>query len=111
MLSHGAVLRKNGFSPEQLVQILDDYHQAGLTSAEVAMMDYATKISTDASSITQADIDALRREGLTDLQITDVALAVVARNFISRFFNAIGADPDLELIAQQPEMWAFLKDR
>ena len=73
-------------------------------------MDYASKISRNSDSVVQADIDLLRQDGLSPQQITDVALAVVARNFISRFFDALGAGPDPELQRQEPELWGYLKD-
>jgi uncharacterized peroxidase-related enzyme len=110
MLAHGAVLHKNGFTPQQIIAILEDYHNAGLSPAEVHMMDYASKISSDTSSITPADLDLLHQDGLDDQQITDVALVVVARNFASRLFDALGAGPDLELQQQEPELWEYLKD-
>ena len=110
MLAHGAVLRKNGFTAQQLIAILEDYHNAGLTPLEVHMMDYASKISGEGSSDTQASFDQLRQDGLDDQQITDIALAAVARNFISRFFQAVGAESDLELQQQEPELWNYLKD-
>jgi alkylhydroperoxidase family enzyme len=108
MLAHGAVLRKNGFTAQQVISIFEDYHTAGLTPAEVHMMDYATKISSASGSVNQADIDLLRLDGLTDQQITDVALAATARNFISRFFDSQGASADPELIAKEPELWGYL---
>jgi alkylhydroperoxidase family enzyme len=110
MLEHGAVLRKNGFSAEQIIAILKDYHHAGLSPLEVHTMDYATKISLDSGSITHAEIDFLRQDGLNDQQITDVTLAAVARNFISRFFDALGAGPDRERQEQEPELWEYLKN-
>jgi uncharacterized peroxidase-related enzyme len=110
MLAHGAVLHKNGFTAQQVIAILEDYHNAGLSQVEVHMMDYATKISTDSSSITQADIDLLRQDGLSDQQITDVALAAVVRNFFSRFFDALGTAPDVDLQQQEQELWDYLKD-
>ena len=110
MLAHGAVLRKNGFTAEHVIAILKDYHNAGLTPEEVHLMDYATKISRNPNSILQIDVDALSKDGLNDQQITDVALAAVLRNFISRFFSALGTDPDPELIEKEPELWAYLKD-
>ncbi len=111
MMAHGAVLHKNGFSPKQIIAILEDYHAADLTPEEVHMMDYADKISRDSASITQADIDILRRDGLNEQQVTDVALAAVARNFYSRLFNALGADTDPELIEKEPELWDYLKNK
>jgi alkylhydroperoxidase family enzyme len=110
MLAHGAVLRKNGFSAQQIIAVLEDYHNAGLSPVEVHMMDYASKISRDSGAITQADIDILRQDGLNEQQITDVALAAVARNLISRFFDALGAGPDPELQEKEPELWGYLKN-
>ncbi len=110
MLAHGSILRKNGFTAGQIIAILQDPHNAGLSPQEVHLMDYAAKISGDSKSITAADTEVLRQDGLTEQQITDVALAVVLRNFLSRFFDALGADPDPELIAKEPELWGYLKD-
>jgi uncharacterized peroxidase-related enzyme len=109
MLVHGGILRKNGFTAEQVIAILGDPHNAGLSPEEVHLMDYAAKISGDSKSITQAHTDRLRQDGLSDQQITDVALAAVMRNFLSRFFDALGADPDPDVIAREPELWAYLK--
>lgn len=110
MLAHGAVLRKNGFTAGQIIAILKDPRRAGLTPQEVHLMDYAEKISRTPLSVTDADVEPLRQDGLTDPQITDIALAAVGRNFISRLFEALGAGPDEELIAQEPELWEYLKD-
>ncbi len=110
MLAHGAVLRKNGFTAEQIIAILKDPHTAGLSPQEVHLMDFAASLSRTPPSITQADVEILRQDGLTDQQITDVTLVVTGRNFMSRLFEALGAGPDDELIAQEPELWGFLKD-
>ena len=56
MLAHGAVLCKNGFTTQQVIAILEDYHTAGLNPEEVHMMDYATKISTDSGTVGAADL-------------------------------------------------------
>ena len=110
MLAHGAILHKNGFTPGQIIALLEDHTNAGLSPQEVHLMDYAVKISRDSKSIGQADIDLLRQDGLNEQQITDVALIAAARNFLSRFFDALGAGPDPELIAKEPELWSYLKD-
>ena len=39
------MLRKNGFSIEQVRAVTSDYHSAGLDPAEVEMMDYAQKVA------------------------------------------------------------------
>ncbi len=94
MLAHGAVLRKNGFSAEQLEAIATDYHNADLPEKEVAMMDYARKVVRDASSTTREDFDKMRRLGWTDEDILSITLAAAARSFASKLFDALHADPD-----------------
>ncbi len=94
MLAHGAVLRKNFFSAEQLEAIARDFHQAGLEEKEVVMMDYAQKVVREASSTTQEDFDKLRAAGWTDEQILGITLAAAARAFVSKVFDALGAPAD-----------------
>src|SRR5574342_724058 len=55
------------------------YELATLAAADVAIMDFADKLTGDASAITAADIDKLREHGLSDEDIFQVALAVAAR--------------------------------
>ena len=62
-------------------------------------------------AIGPADVDLPRQDGLSDQQITDVALAAAARNFISRYFDALVAGPDVELQEREVELWEYLKNR
>src|SRR5512140_14537 len=59
-LAHGAVLRKNFFTAEQVAAILRDYRQAGLEPEEVAVMALAEKVTLQAQSVTPQDIENLR---------------------------------------------------
>lgn len=79
----------------ELLPIARDFHHAGLSSAEVAMMDYAVKLSTDAAAMTDSDAQALRDEGFTDREIADITLAAAARNFFSRALLALNVDLDV----------------
>ncbi len=94
MLAHGAVLRKNGFSAEQLESIVSDYHHAGLEEKEVLMMEYAQKVVRDASSTTPEDFERLRAAGWTDEDLLSITLAAAARAFASKVFDALGAGAD-----------------
>ena len=71
-----------------------DYRNAGLEPAEVAMMDYAQKVTLHAHEVTEEDIVRLRGHGLTDPEILDIALAAAARCFFSKTLDAVGAQPD-----------------
>ncbi|MFN8597910.1 MAG: peroxidase-related enzyme [Anaerolineae bacterium] len=104
LLAHGAVLRKNFFTAEQVVAILRDYRQAGLEPEEVAMMALAEKVTLEAQSVTPQDIENLRGYGLTDAEILDVILAAAARNFFSKVLDAIGAEPDAVYLELDPQL-------
>lgn len=104
MLAHGAVLRKNFFSAEQLVAIVKDYRNAGLPPDEVAVMDLAQKVSIRAIDVSQDDVENLRRHGLSDEEILDVILAAAARNFYSRTLDALDARPDEAFMDLEPQL-------
>lgn len=108
MMAHGALLRKNGFSLEQLKAILADYHQAGLEPVEVALMDFARHLSLNPETTDRQEIQKLRDFGLDDAEILDVAFAAAARNFFSRLLGALGAEPDRSDREQEPELWEFV---
>jgi len=94
LLAHGAILLKNGVSPDQLRKILTDFKDAGLEPREVAMMEFAQKVIRDASEITRADIDVLRTLDFEDVEILDITLTATMRSFASKTFDALGAGPD-----------------
>lgn len=82
-------------SEEQLHAIATDFHKAGLSEAEVAMMDYAVKLSADLATMTEADAQRLRDVGFSDREIVDITMAAAARNFFSRALLAMGVDLDV----------------
>ena len=79
----------------EIVRVLEDYHDAGLTEAEVAMMEFAEKLSRDSASMTDADSQRLRDLGFDDREIVDVTLAAAARNYYSRALHALAVDVDV----------------
>ena len=87
---------------EQALAVQADYRNAGLSEQQVAMLAYAEQITRDASQIGQADIDRLRTVGFTDLNIADIALAASYRNFMSRYFDAVGATVEPEFLDADP---------
>ena len=104
MLAHGAVLRKNGMSADQLKRIAEDFRNAGLVPEEVAVMALAQKVSLHAHEVTEEDTEVLRGHGLTDEEIFDVILAASARNFFSKTLDAIDVKPDDALIPDDPAL-------
>jgi uncharacterized peroxidase-related enzyme len=83
------------FDEEQLVRIAADYRNADLSEAEVAMMEFAERVSRDSPSMTEADSLRLREVGFTDREIVDITLAAAARNYFSRALQALGVEADV----------------
>lgn len=109
MLAHGALLRKNIFSLEQLVAIIKDFRNAGLTADEVAMMSFAQKVVTNANQVKNKDLVELRKYGLAEEEILDVILVATARSFFSKTLDAIGAQPDAIYSELEPELLQLIK--
>jgi len=82
------------FGRDRLLAIARDYRNAGLSPAEVAMMEFAEKVSTAAASMTEADSAGLREAGFDDREIVDIALAAAARNFYSRAIQSLAIERD-----------------
>lgn len=108
MVAHGALLRKNFFSADELAAIVKDFRHAGLTDEEVALMSFAQKITTEPQLVSQQDMDELRRFGLTDEDILNVVLTCTARNFFSKTLDALSAEPDEAYLELEPELLKLL---
>jgi uncharacterized peroxidase-related enzyme len=93
-LAHGSVLMDKFLAPDVLAAIVSDHHDAGLDPIDVAVMDLADKVAQDATSVTQADIDALRSHGLSDADVFDVIAAAAARCFFSKVLDGLGVQAD-----------------
>ena len=90
-LAHGKVLAEKFYDFESVPALPD-----GLDDADRAIMAFAVQVVADATAITQADVDELRRHGLSDEEILDVVLAATIRCFFSKTLDALGVQPDAE---------------
>ncbi|MBW3098212.1 carboxymuconolactone decarboxylase family protein [Pseudohoeflea coraliihabitans] len=87
---------------ETALAVHQDYRNAGLSERRVAMLEYAEKITRNSSKISEQDIDKLRAVGFSDLNIADIALVASFRNFMSRYFDAVGASPEAAFLDADP---------
>ena len=108
-LAHATLLRGRFHDAATIHKIASDHRDAGLDPADVAVMDFAGKVATDATAVTAADIDTLRRHGLSDVDIFQVVLAAAARCFFSTVIDAVGAEPDSQFrTILEPELQRVL---
>jgi uncharacterized peroxidase-related enzyme len=94
-LAHGAKSLKY-MDEDTIVSASADYHSStDLTPAEVAMMEFAERVSNDSYAMTDADSLRLREHGFSDREIVDITLAAAGRNYLSRAIQALAVDVDV----------------
>ncbi|MBP6823051.1 MAG: peroxidase-related enzyme [Acidobacteria bacterium] len=75
-----------------------DFRQAGLTTRELALCEFAEKLTLSPAKMTREDCDALRAVGLTDRDILDAVEVISYFNYINRVADALGIDPEPEML-------------
>ena len=94
MESHEKGLRSVVESDEQRRAVQENYHSAGLTPRELALLDFAVRLTKFPSGLRKDDLDALRRHDLTDEQIVDAVHCISYFNFINRVLDGLGVNPE-----------------
>ena len=94
MESHEKDLRSVVESDEQRQTVQDNYRSAGLTPREVALLDYAVKLTEHPLDVQRTDLDALRDQGFNDEQLVDAVHCISYFNFINRVLDGLGVDPE-----------------
>ncbi len=80
----------------RVAQATQDYRALDLPEKTRAMLDYAVKLTEAPSSVTEADVEAMRRAGVTDAAILDVNLITSYFNFVNRIAEGLGVAFDPE---------------
>jgi uncharacterized peroxidase-related enzyme len=97
MAAHCKFLRDACDDEATMRAVAADPSGANLEATDRAVMDFATLVARDASSITAADVQELRSHGLSDPEIVDVVLAAAARGFFTKVLDALGVQADNQL--------------
>ena len=92
--AHSKFLRDECHDEATMLAIAEDPSGGKLNDQDRAIYEFATKVATDASSIRQGDVDALRELGLTDADVADIVFAAAARSFFTRVLDGLGAQLD-----------------
>jgi len=74
------------------MKIAHDYRNAGLDEKDVAMLEYAEKITLQSDQVNERDVERLRQIGWNDRDILDIAAVTSYRNFITRMADALGVE-------------------
>ena len=78
-----------------MVQALEaDYRTAPISEQDCVMLDYVVQVTKDATRISPADHDRLRRVGFDDQGILQITLIASWFNYINRVADALGVGRD-----------------
>jgi len=97
MAAHCKFLRDACGDESTMRAVAADPTGAQLDATDQAVMDFAAHVARDASSITAADVQALRDHGLSDPEVADVVFAAAARAFFTKALDALGVQADAQL--------------
>ena len=96
VVAHGAVLRIRAKNPLIADQVSVNYRKADITPRQMAMLDFAMKVSNDARSICDRDFETLRNHGFTDEDIWDIAGITALFGLSNRMANFTSMRPNDE---------------
>lgn len=99
LASHSAYLRDltgDAILPDVLAA---NYRRAELSPRERALLDFASRMTTDSPRMDEEDLEALREVGLSDEAIFEAAQVAAMFNFTNRLANALGWKPNAEYYA------------
>jgi uncharacterized peroxidase-related enzyme len=96
--AHSKFLRDDCGDEVTMRAIAVDPSGGTLDATDRAVVEFATKVARDATSIEDADVQPLRDLGLSDTEIVDIVLAAAARSFFTKVLDGLGVQADAELV-------------
>lgn len=66
--------------------------------AELALLQYAEKLTLRPGRMTQVDVDALKREGVGDAEILEANQIIAYFNYVNRCLNGLGVTTDGDVV-------------
>ena len=96
VVAHGALLRiraKNAFIADQ---VATNYRKADVTPRQLAMLDFAMKVSRRAGEVGSGDFEVLRGQGFSDEDIWDIGAISAFFSLSNRMANLVDMRPNDE---------------
>ena len=92
--TYEALLTANRVSKETINAIKNNITDGKLSEKEVTILAYAYKVNSSQKNITDADIDTLRKAGLSDRQILEITFVAAWTKANNAIFEALDLKPD-----------------
>ena len=96
VVAHGAILRIRAKSPLIADQVAVNYRKADITPRQRAMLDFAMKVSQEASTVSEADFAEVAGHGFSDDDIWDITAIAAFFALSNRMANLISMRPNDE---------------
>jgi uncharacterized peroxidase-related enzyme len=99
VVAHGAILRIRAKDPYVSDYLATNYRQAAVSERQLAMLDYALKLSQRPDEVGDADVELLHRVGFSDDDIWDIASITAFFSMSNRLSHAMALAPNPEFHA------------
>ena len=96
LTAHGAAVRELSGKPELGESLVMNWRAAQVTPRQRAMLEFAHALTTRPEATTEAERSVLRRAGLSDAEIWDLASVAAFFNFTNRLATAVDMKPNAE---------------
>jgi uncharacterized peroxidase-related enzyme len=96
LTAHGAAVRQLSGDPALGEMMVMNYRAAALPPKQVAMLDFAVKLTEEPAKIVESDREALRQAGFSDRDIWDIAATASFFNMSNRMAAAVDMKPNAE---------------
>jgi len=96
VVAHGAILRIREKNPLIADQLATNYRKSDISDRQLAMLDFAVKVSRQAQKVEQADFEILRQHGFTDEDIWDIGAIAAFFALSNRMANMTAMRPNDE---------------
>ena len=96
LAAHGAAVRTLSGDPKLGEMLVMNYRAAPLPPRQMAMLDFAVKMTKASATIVEADRQALRDHGFGERDIWDIAAVTAFYNMSNRMASALDMRPNDE---------------
>lgn len=95
--AHGLALQQLGFSRERIELLVKDLDGAGFQPKEAKILEIARKSTRDANSVTDQDIEELRRLGWSESEIVEAQGVMELFTGFNKFLDSLAVDIDFKM--------------
>ena len=89
---HAEALLSYWQDEKKVVQAGRDFRSVDLSAKQIAMLEFAEKLTKSPGDMQESDIEKLRNNGFNDEEILSISLVTNYFNFVNRNANALGVE-------------------